>query len=70
MTLKLNSNDLVASMWYITTALFRCSDHQVVAGPFSTREDATVAREAIEVSTGNMTYWIDQAPNIVMRFDQ
>jgi hypothetical protein len=58
---ELTTPNLIAGQWYITTGPFE-HDGQVVAGPFSTRAEATGYREALERATGNLTHWVDHAP--------
>ena len=46
--------------WYVLTGFFWHDDCSVVAGPFSTQEDATTCRTAMENSEGHRSYYIDE----------
>jgi hypothetical protein len=60
-------DDVVAGKWYITTETFKRGG-RVVLGPFPTREDAIAMREQVERHTGDVTYWVEQAPNVMVKF--
>jgi hypothetical protein len=47
--------------WYVTTAFFWHDACSIVAGPFSTQDDAMTCRTALESSEGHNQYFIDAA---------
>jgi hypothetical protein len=54
-----------AGRWFVATELFERGGKKI-SGPYTTRQDAIVAREAIERLSGNTTYWVAQAPKVLV----
>jgi hypothetical protein len=46
--------------WYVTTGFFWHDYCSVVAGPFTTQEDAMTCRQALERSEGHSAYFLDE----------
>lgn len=55
---KLTSANSESRRWHIATAKFS-DGGKSISGPYSTIQDAVLAREAIENRCGDTSYWID-----------